>query len=321
MKRRLLAVLLSALLALSACGRSNELQLERNQLLGVGNFICSWGEAQIFILTQQSAYGAIYGNDVWDVSLSEGSFEEYIRDSLLEYLKTLLLAAYAADQRGVSLSEAEQREVELATEALLADLGSPSSRLGITREAVRAAYTHYALAQIFYRQAVTDAQLEISDEEARVISLQIVESEGTYGYEQASEMAEKLKDAVSVTEAISGYEGVSARQVSVTRGAYSNNFETIVFALKQDQWSPVITEDGNYFIVRCLSPYLADATEQHKAQMALDAREEALTKTLKSYARTAQMIYNPDLWDSWRMDQYTEAPSIDFFAYTAVFEK
>ena len=321
MKRRLTTILLSLLLVLSACSRGGELQLERNQLLGVGSMICSWGEAQIFILTQYTAYGREYGSDVWNVTLSEGNFESYIRDSLLEYLKTMLLAARAADKDGVSLSEAEQRETELAADSLMNDLGSAAGRFGITKEAVRSAYTHYALAQIFYRQTVTDAHLEISDEEARVISLQIVELDGSGGYAQAAEVAEALKAADSVTEVVSGLEGVSVRQENVVRGSYSDSFETIAFSLKQDQWSPVITEKGSFYILRCLSPYLADATEQHKAEMALAAREETINKTLKNFARTEQMIYNPELWDAWSMAQYEGAPAIDFFAYAAALKK
>ena len=322
MKRRLTAgILLIVLCLLSACSRSGELQLERNQLLGVGNTICSWGEAQVFILTQYTAYDREYGSEVWDVSLSEGNFESYIRDSLLEYLKTMLLAARAAEQLGVSLSEAEQRAAELAADALMTDLGDAAGRYGITKDAVRSAYTHYALAQIFYRQTVTDARLEISDEEARVISLQIVEADESAGYALAAELAETLKTAQSAAEAISGLEGVTVRQENVVRGTYSDGFETIAFSLKQDQWSPVITENGKYYIVRCLSPYLADATEQHKAEMALAAREDTINKTLKNFARTEQMIYNPELWDSWTMAQYENAPTIDFFAYAGALKK
>ena len=308
-------------LFLCACGRGSGPQLERSQLLGIDDVICSWGEAQVFILTQYTAYGREYGDSVWDVSLAEGNFESYIRDSLMEYLKTMMIAVYAAEQIGVSLSEAEQRAVDLAADSLLADLGSAASRYIITRDAVKSAYTHYVMAQIFYRQTVINSKLEISDEEARVISLQIVESPAEAGYEQAAELAEKLKTAKSPAETVKEYESVSSRTESVARGSYPEAFETIVFALKQDQWSPVIPGDECYYIVRCLSSYLAAETEQHKTEMALAAREESLNKALTSYARTAQLIYNPDLWESWSMKQYADAPAIDFFRYTGSLEK
>lgn len=321
MKKRFAAFFLILCLIVSGCGQSGELQLERNQLLGVGGIICSWGEAQVFILTQYTAYGRTYGESVWDVTLADGSFESYIRDSLMEYLKTLLLAAYAAGRLGVSLSEAEQREVDLAADALYADLAEAASKFGITKDAVRDAYRHYALAQIFYRQTITDAKLEISDEEARVISLQIIESAEGYGYEQAADLREKLVSDKPVQEALSAFEGVTMRQESVSRGMYSASFEAIAFSLKQDQWSPVISDQGCYYIVRCLSPYLADATAQHKAAMEMEARQESLNRTLKSLARTEQIIYNPDLWENWSMSQYADTPMVDFFEYTGALEK
>ncbi|MBO4873583.1 MAG: peptidyl-prolyl cis-trans isomerase [Lachnospiraceae bacterium] len=322
MKKRLAAIgTVFLCLLFSACGRGSGPRLERSQLLGIDDVICSWGEAQVFILTQYTAYGREYGDSVWSVTLSEGNFESYIRDSLLEYLKTMLLAVYAAEQIGVSLSESEQRAVELAADSLYSDLGDAAGRFLILKDAVRSAYTHYLMAQIFYRQTVTDARMEISDEEARVISLQIVECPAEQGYEQAEVLAEKLKNTQSVSETLKDFEGVSVRTENVTRGSYSVEFETIVFALKQDQWSPVITEDGKYILVRCLSPYLATETNQHKTEMASAAREESLNKALKSYARTAQLIYNPDLWAGWSMEQYSSAPPVDFFRYTAGLEK
>ena len=55
--------------------------------------------------------------------------------------------------------------------------------------------------------------------------------------------------------------------------------------------------------------------------MALAAREDTINKTLKNFARTEQMIYNPELWDSWTMAQYENAPAIDFFAYAGALKK
>ena len=320
MKKRIIGIIVLVCLLLGACGKSSEPRLERSQLLGIDDVICSWGEAKIFILTQHTAYGQTYGESVWDVPLSDGNFESYIRDSLLEYLKTMMLAVYAAEQIGASLSEAEQREVNLAADAFMSDLKG-SQGLGIQAEDVRNAYAHYAMAQIFYRQTITDSRLEISDEEARIISLQIVEMDASVGYEQASALAEEVKSGRSVSEIIKSYEGASLRTENISRGMYGSTLESIAFSLKQDQWSPVISEDGKYYILRCLSPFMEAETNRNKAEMAIRAREELLNKALRNYARTAQLIYNPELWDSWSMSQFTEAPEIDFFAYTANLEK
>ena len=304
-----------------ACGSSSGPRLERSQLLGIDDVICSWGEAQVFILTQYTAYGREYGDAVWNVTLSEGSFESYIRDSLLEYLKTMMLAVYAAEQNGVSLSEAELRAVDLAADSFYNDLGDAAGRYIITRDAVRNAYKHYLMAQIFYRQTVSGSRLEISDEEARVICLQIVELPQEQGYGRAEQLAEQLKNAESVSDALKAFEGAVARTENIARGVYPEDVEAIAFALKKDQWSPVITQEGKYIILRCVSPYLASETDQHKTEMAFAAREESLNKALKGYARSSPLIYNPDLWASWSMSQYSKAPDVDFFRYTGPLEK
>lgn len=313
--KRILAFVLIIMLILSGCSNSKERQLERSQLLAVGDSICTWGEAQVFILTQNTTYGETYGQEIWSVSLGNESFGTYIRGALLEYLKLLLLADYGARQKGYTLSEAEYRSIQQAAETLYGELGDNAGRLGILKEDVKNAYTHYAMAQMFYRQTMTDAQLEVSDEEARVISVRIISSPLEQGYEQAESLARLLNEGHAATELGRSSEGVSIRDENLIRGKYSKDFDTLVFSLKNGQFSPVIQEGDAYLIVQCLSSFLAAETQVRKAEMEQAIREETLTQALTKYLPEASILYNPTLWEGWTMESYHGAPAIDFFRY------
>lgn len=322
MKRRFAALILIISVLLASCGGSRELVLHNNELLAVDQSVCSWSEAQIFIMAQYAIYGRAYGDGIWSTALSEGSFESYIKDGLMNYLKLLFLADHGARQMGVRLSEAEQKSVDRAAKDFMAALGEEGARrTGITEESARLAYTHYAMSQIFYRQVIMDARLEISDEEARIISLEIVESDPSKGYEQIREIAEKLKSSKSLSEALRGYEGVNSRKENVARGTYSEEFDSLTFSLKKEQWTPIFTENGRYLVVQCLSPYMEEETALRKAQMEMSAREETLNKALESFAESVQLIYNPQLWNSWSMSQYSSLPTVNFYDYSAALEK
>lgn len=306
---------------LSACSQGGERKLERGQLLAVEDAVCTWGEAQVFILTQHSAYAGEYGSMIWQVQLGDGNFEDYIRESLLEYLKMLLLANYGARRLEVRLSEVEQRAIAQATDAFFEDLGDEALKRGILKEDVKNAYTHYAMAQIFYRQIMTDAPLEISDEEARIIQVRVIRFEESNGYEQAAEAAELLKNGASPAELARRYDGISLKTENLIHGQYSDEFDTLVFALEDGQISPIIREDGAYLIVQCLSSFLVNETRARKAAMEEQVREETLAEALKGFIRTTQILYNPKLWESWTMEQYASSPNVDFFRYAEALSK
>lgn len=316
MKRRIAALSLALMLLLAGCGSSGETVLHGNELLAIDNSVCSWAEAQIFILAQYSLYGKTYGDGIWKVELSDGNFESYIKAALLNYLKLLFLVDYGAKKQNITLSEAETDAISRAAEQYTAALGEEAClRTGITKEIAEQAFRRYLIAQIFYRQTETDSSWEISDEEARVISLLIVEVDPRQGYTQVREISEKLTEGKSVSEALRGYDGVSSRRENVVRGTYSEEFDTLTFALKTGQWSPIFMEGSNYVIVQCQSSYLEEETAVHKAQMEKDAREKSLNDLLVSYAESVQLIYNPKLWDSWNMSQFSTLPAVNFYDY------
>ena len=109
--------------------------------------------------------------------------------------------------------------------------------------------------------------------------------------------------------------------MNLMRGQYSEGFEKIVFALKAEQWSPIITEGGGYYLVKCLSPYLEEETIKNKAERELALREEELNRTLEDYAGSVQLLYNPALWDGWDMSQYADLSQVSFFDYTEQLRK
>ena len=317
MKKRILSLLIILSLALCGCGGKKELALRADEVLAVGDLVCSWPEAQIFILSQYHKYTSAYGKGIWQVEMEESSFESYIKEGLLDYLKLLFLADYGAEQQNLALSQAEKSSVSRAADSFMKALGEEEQRkTGITREVAEAAYSRYARAQIFYRQAMIDGQVEISDEDARVITLQVVELEQRVGFVQTREVLKDLEAGKSVSEVLRGLEGVSSKRENVVRGQYPQELETIAFSLKEGQWSPIITLGSSYFLIQNVNSFDREATAQHKAEMEKEARDENLNATLKKLADAVQLIYNPNRWENWNMQQFEEIPGVNFYDYS-----
>ena len=251
------------------------------------------------------------------MQLADGTFEAYIRDGLLDYLELLFLADHGARKAGVTLSNAEQSAVNRAADAFLQDLGSEGrAATGITRETAEEAYARFARAQIFYRQTMVDGNVEVSDEEARVISLQIVEIEHRAGYAEALRIRAELEAGKAAAEAVRGIDGITVRRENVVRGTYGEEWETIVFALKEGRWSPIVAGDSSYYLIQCLSPYVVEETARHKAEMERSLREQNLDRVLKELADSVQLVYNPARWEKWSMQQYEGLPAANFYDHT-----
>lgn len=314
--RKLTALLLAAalMLSLAACGGRS---MKDSELLQIGEEVFTRQEAEIFALSQHNLYTAQYGEEIWEVALSEGSFEEYVKKALLDYLERLFLTDCAAKAAGIALSVSEKAAVEKAADALFNGLSEETrEKTGITRELCGQAYARYAMAQIYFRKVLGRSMAEVSDEEARAMQLQIVSVSKNAGIGKAQEILEKIKEGTLPAEAIRETEGAAIRTETVVRGIYPEKFDTLVFALKKDQWSPVITLDNEYVMVRCVLAYDAEATALHKAEMEKQKREDQLQEALETYAKDITMILNPRAWENVSLRAYAGLSAANFYDYT-----
>ena len=207
----LILCLLLTVTCLGACGSSGK--MSRDTLLQIGDETFSRQEAMVFLLSQHSIYAGEYGDRIWEVQLSDGSFESYVRKAMLDYLERLFLADCAAKAEGVTL-----------------------------------------------------------------------------------------------------------RQETIVRGTYSDSFDTLVFALRKDQWSPVITLLNEYALVQCLSVYEEEATAMNKAAMEKENREKQLQEAMTTYGRDITLVLNPEAWKDISLSGLAGLSLANFYDHTAGLE-
>lgn len=311
-----LALLLLAAVCCTGCGGKGELRLKDNELLAVGDSRCTREEALIFLLSQHSKYSKDFGESIWSVELTEGSFRDYVKTALLDYLELLFLVDAAARGEGIRLSEAEEEDAELAAEAFMGALGQEQAEtLGITRETAAKAYARFLRVQILYRQVQGQNTAEISDEEARAMVLQMVEIPASAGLDAARTLLNSLKEGIPAASAVKAVEGAALRKETVVRGRYSEAFDGLVFSMKKEQWSPIISEGSSYYLVQCLSPYDAEATAVNKAALELADRRARLQDVLEAYALKTPIAVNGTLWDSLSLEDCAGIRA-NFYDYT-----
>ena len=78
--RKAVCLALSLVLLLCSCGGT---KMGGDTLLQIGEERFTRQEAAVFLLSQHSIYAGEYGEDIWKVQLSDGSFESYVRKAML----------------------------------------------------------------------------------------------------------------------------------------------------------------------------------------------------------------------------------------------
>ena len=120
--RRALCLALVLILLLSSGGCGSRQKMGDGDLLRIGDEVFTMQEAMVFLLSQHTIYAGEYGEEIWNVQLSEGSFESYIKKALLDYLERLFLTDSAARADGIVLSVTENAAAEKAADRFIQGL-------------------------------------------------------------------------------------------------------------------------------------------------------------------------------------------------------
>ncbi len=279
-------------------------------LINLGGESFSKEEALIFLLAQKEIYESAYGEEVWSVALENGTLEDYIRTELREYLTTLFATAQMAKNQEVTLSTLEEGKIDLAAESFLLALGEGAEALSLTAEIVRDAFSHYALAQAMYEQIMSRADIEVSEDEARVVvAYRLLFSQEGLSFEEQEEQKEKANQAYALLEtgesfaSVSGQYGeASHEKFSLTRDELTQEEEEIVFLLKSGEFSPVMETEDGYVIWFCISSYDEEATKENRAALLEEKKKETFEQELEEFLQENRITFRTEVWNKIRLN-------------------
>lgn len=178
-KRFGVALLLAALFSLCACGKKGSgttvvltTGLAGDEIFRIENKSCRLPEIMVYLTTTQNQYEEVYGEGIWEVNLEGVTLEENVKEMALARIAQIKTLNLMAEEKGVTLDEDEQRRVKLAAEEYYSSLNETEiEKMGVTPEVIEQLYAEYALAEKVYRHIIQDINLEISDDEARTITV------------------------------------------------------------------------------------------------------------------------------------------------------
>lgn len=296
--KRLAALVLAGVLCLTTlagCGvNADETAAtlgDQQVTAGVVNFICKYQKASI-----DDVYIAWFGEDFWDQDLYGygTTMEEDMKDSVMESLHELYtLKAHMADY-GVEITDEEKSAIETAAKAFIdANSAEAIEEFGATEEIVSEVLTLYTIQAKMYNAIIADTDREVSDEEANMRGITLVEIgiegeyDDSYSYvaytdseiEAIKATAEKIVTEMSNTdlETAAKNNGYTASETAYNKldDTMDETLLAALNALKVGETSAVIETSSALYIARIDADTDEEATEENRESIIAE-REYAL---------------------------------------------
>ena len=338
--RRMAAALLTVLLLLlSGCMDSLKgskvvltTGFEKNEVFRIEDMSCTLPEAMVYLINTKNRYESVYGREIWNVSLDGVTLEENIKETVLAQLAQQKTMNLLARQNGVALSEEEEARATQAAETYFQSLSEEEkSALQITVKDVEKLYREYALARKVYQYIIKDINPEISDDEARTITVQyiyfrtcILDGTGKkieYSEEEKQEILRKAEEVrfqlkneeADFEELILKYSDSEEGTCSFGKGEKDQAFEDAAFNLETDEISDIVETPDGYYLIKCISTFNRTETDANKVKIVEKRREEVFGQEYEDFVAALTRNLNEDLWQSVSLAGTENITTSDFF--------
>lgn len=293
-KRIATAVLAFVLPVLNGCGNGVP-------IVSDGKITQGYTDAQtmLIVATERNRYEAVYTDQIWQVQIDDegNTFQDYLLGEIRTFLKELKTMNLLADEYGISLTAQEQEQLNELTDVFYEAMTKEDrAYTGADRDDVYAMYQAYHRANLLIDEVTKNTNLEISDSEAKVVTVQEIQvsdiDTANAVHEQVSaERADFLAIAKNMSED-------AVIEKSVGRGECSAAYEDTVFLLETGEISPVIESEGAFYIVKCIKAFDEDAILERKEKMALQRKNQAFRAVYETFAAEHEVEIGGSFWDT-----------------------
>lgn len=304
-----------------------------DELFRIGSHSCNRAEFMVYLTNTQNQYENVYGSEIWNVTHNGMTLEENIMETVLAKIAQIKSMYLLAEDKGILLSEEEELLLEQAAEAYFTSLSEREVQaMGITRETIHTLYREYAFAEKVYEQIIGEVNPEISDDEARTITVEHILVK-TYTMDSAGQRVafsgERKQRAYVTAQEIWNLATNGENDFATLAGQYSEDrtvrysfgkgevdkaFEEAAFKLATEEISGIVETDAGYEIIKCISTFDRAQTDANKIKIVEKRKNEAFGAQYDAFVATLARSLNEELWTGISMIADAQVNTDDFFA-------
>lgn len=324
MKKRLFVFTLLIMCSIALCGCKGEKEggtkivlttgFAEDEVFRIGDSSCSLPEVMVYLTNMQNQYESIYGGQIWERKIGDETLEKKVKDVVLARLAQIKTMNLLAEQRGVILSQQEEEAVVRAATEYYSSLNEMEiSAMGIDESIIEQLYREYALANKVYSQIIEGTNPEISDDEARTVTVSQIfvktyamsgsgekvpytEESRQAAFDKIKNIQKMIRGGESFDELATRYSENGQLTVSLRKGETDPAYEEVAFELGNGEVSGIIETEDGYYIIQCISTLDREQTDQNKEKIMEQRKEEAFSAIYDEFVLTQIRNLNDELW-------------------------
>lgn len=303
----------------------------KNEVFKIENRTCTLPEMMVYLNTTKKRYEEVYGEQIWEAKWNEITMEESMKDMVLAQLSQIKAMNLLAEHEGVVLTQEEEAKVKEAAEEYYKTLSEKERKLlEVDKELISRLYQEYALANKVYYYIIKDINPEVSDDEARTITVDHILIKTYYldengnkveyeeeakkaAYQKIREAWQKAKDGIGFDSLIATYNEDSQSQYSFGKGEMNLEFETTAFNLGKGEISNIVETEYGYHIIKCITTFNQEETDANKIKIVEKKREEVFGERYRKFASELTKAVNESLWEKITLTDDENLSTSDFF--------
>lgn len=320
--------------AITGCGANTKIVvttgLSGNQIFKIGSSACTRAEIMVYLTTFYRQFASAYGTEMWDYDFGGISLEDHVKDIVLSKMIEIKIMNIMAEDRKITLSTEEEAKAAAAAQEYYGALTETlKSEEKITEDVVLKVYQEYMLANKVYQSITQSAEMEISDDEARTVTAQIIYFKNwkIKNNEKVAMSESELQSVKNTAQRVlsqvregENFEGLAlqygdGKQVknNFSRGSVEPAFEELLFSLNTGEISDVLELEDGYYIVKCISTMDYEATQQNKLVLAEQKKEEAFEKAYEEVEADTPEQFRKKQWQRLTLKEEIHYTDADFF--------
>lgn len=339
-------ILFLSFLALTTGGCSDGQKIEfmftmdfrGDEVFHIDKISCRLPEMMVYLTNIQNKYEKVYGSQIWEQDLGETSIGERLKETMIARAAQIKVMVLLAREKELVLDEEEEALAAKAGELYYASLNEAEiEKMGVNKGILIQMYKEYALANKVYKELTKEINPEISDDEARTISVKHIliktytldekgdkveysEEQKELAYEKIKEVKQKADSGTEFQELIEEYNEDKNSSYAFGKGTMDPTFEEAAFNLDTGEISEIVTTPYGYHLIQCTSTFDRNETDANKVKIVEERRKEAFSEEYDAFASELATKLNEKLWASITMTSTKNGGAVDFFdLYNEIF--
>lgn len=320
MKKRAVILLLAGVLAagsLTGCGGLEDSDVvatvnDTDITADVANFLARYTQAQY-----ETYYAGYMGDDMWSGESEEGkTYEDTVKDSILESLENMYLMEEHMDEYDIFLSDEEKNSIKEAASQFDSENGlAEKEKVSGNTDTVERVLELLTIQKKVQDAVEAGADTEVSDEEAAQKSMQYVTFSFTTTDEEGNsvdltdEEKEQLKaTAESFAAGAAGAADFAAYATEQGQTSQDATFDAesatlptqlveAADALGEGETTGVVEGDNGYYVARVTSLLDREATDAKKQEIVSERQQELMDETIAGWREDADIEVHERVWD------------------------